>query len=225
MPTVTKKKTTKITRPRSISELVLDRLRSDIISGVFELGEKISEAQLSELYGVTKAPIRAAYIRLEAEGLLEIQRQAGTFVFRPDVKELQALCELRNALEAEAIRLALARDRAGLSKDLHRLCDDMIRSQAAGDLDSYRNLDTEFHLAIISRASSPLLERTYRAQVNGRFAALRNRLSRSASHNDASLAEHIRIRDSVASGKDAELLGLLRTHIDNTLSYYSKLLV
>ena len=57
----------KIQKPKPVSELVLDRLRSDIIEANFELGEKISEAQLSKLYGVTKAPIRSAYIHLTTE--------------------------------------------------------------------------------------------------------------------------------------------------------------
>lgn len=54
----------KIERPKQVSEPVLERLRNDIIENRFALGEKIPEAQLSELYGVTKVTctpsIRAA---------------------------------------------------------------------------------------------------------------------------------------------------------------------
>ena len=81
----------KIERPKPVTELVIDRLRADIIENRFKLGEKISETQLAELYGVTKAPVRAAYIRLEAEGLLRVRPQSGTFVFRPTADELRAL--------------------------------------------------------------------------------------------------------------------------------------
>lgn len=210
-------------RPRPVSELVLDRLRRDIIENRFELGEKISEAQLSDLYGVTKAPIRSAYIRLEGEGLIDIRAQAGTFVFRPTVEEVRALCELRTALEVEAVRLAMSRDPAGLKADFRRILTAMEEALRVQSRDVYQQLDTELHLAILARARSPLLEKTYRTQVNGRFAALRYRFSQDQRHNANSIAEHRLLRDAVVADDLPELIRLMRAHIGNTEGYYAGL--
>jgi DNA-binding GntR family transcriptional regulator len=195
-------------RPRPVSELVLDRLRRDIIENRFELGEKISEAQLSDLYGVTKAPIRSAYIRLEGEGLIDIRAQAGTFVFRPTV---------------EAVRLAMSRDPAGLKADFRRILTAMEEALRVQSRDVYQQLDTELHLAILARANSPLLEKTYRTQVNGRFAALRYRFSQDQRHNANSIAEHRLLRDAVVADDLPELIRLMRAHIGNTEGYYAGL--
>ncbi len=213
----------KIIKPKSMSEIVLDRLRSDIIQNRFELGEKISESSLSDLYGVTKAPIRAAYIRLELEGLIEIRPQSGTYVFKPDSAELRALCELRVALELEASRLAMQRDQAGLAQVFSSTVSKMEEVIATRSLDPYQKLDSQLHLDVMTIAQSPLLERAYLRQVSGRFAALRYRFSQHHSHNEASLAEHKSMRDAVLENDTDKLLMLTREHTGNTQFYYSNI--
>ena len=200
---------------------MLDRLRQDIIENRFALGEKMSEAQLSELYGVTKAPIRSAYIRLEGEGLIDIRPQNGTFVFRPTADELRALCELRTALEVEAMALALERDPAGLEADIRRILVEMREALKVRAREAYQSLDTEFHLCILGRASSRLLEQTYRSQVNSRFAALRYRFSQDEAHNANSIAEHEALKQAIVRRDVAAAIRLLRDHIAYTERYYS----
>ena len=211
----------KIARPRSVSELVLKRLRQDIVDNRFALGEKLSEVQLSERYGVTKAPIRSAYIRLEGEGLIDIRPQYGTFVFRPTGDELRALCELRAALEVEAVGLALDRDPNGLANDIHRILIEMHEALKVRAREVYQALDTEFHLCIIRRANSPLLEQAYHSQVNSRFAALRFRFSKMESHNANSMAEHEALQKTIVNRDRAGASALLRAHIAYTERYYS----
>lgn len=215
----------KIERPRPVSELVLERLRLDIIENRFSLGEKISETQLSELYGVTKAPIRSAYIRLEGEGLIEIRPQNGTFVFRPTSQELRALCELRTALEVEAIGLALDRDAEGLAEDIKRILIAMHEALKVRAREVYQGLDTDFHLSIINRANSPLLEQTYISQVNSRFAALRFRFSRDEAHNANSISEHEALRGAILARDREGAIALLRAHIAYTERYYSAMAI
>jgi DNA-binding GntR family transcriptional regulator len=215
----------RIERPRPVSELVLERLRLDIIENRFALGEKISEAQLSELYGVTKAPIRSAYIRLEGEGLIEIRPQNGTFVFRPTAEELRALCELRTALEVEAILLALQRDPEGLASDIQRILVAMHEALKVRAREVYQRLDTEFHLSIVSRAQSPLLEQTYVSQVNSRFAALRFRFSRDEAHSANSISEHQALQRAIVARDADSSQTLLRAHIAYTERYYSAMAI
>jgi len=218
------KKVQKIEKPKPISELVLERLRGDIIANRFALGEKISEAQLSELYGVTKAPIRTAYIRLEGEGLLTIQPQSGTFVFHPTVPELRALCELRIALELEALSLALSRNGELLEKQVDAILKEMAWALDQDNHDFYQQLDTRLHLAIVEHADSPLLAETYFGKVNSCFAALRTRFSREQAHNDYSMAEHKTIAESIRNRDSSQAVRLMREHIDYTEKYYRSLL-
>ena len=54
----TTRKPDPIGRPAALNAILLTRLRDDIVSGVFALGEKLSEDQISRHYGVTRAPVR-----------------------------------------------------------------------------------------------------------------------------------------------------------------------
>ena len=209
-----------IVRPKSVSEVVLDQLRSDIVTNKFELGQKISEAQLSELYNVTNAPIRAAYIRLEAEGLIEIRAQAGTFVFNLSAEELQALAELRAALELHAISLAMARNLAPLQRDVSAIYDEMVRCAASDDADGYQKLDTNLHMSFVQHANSPFLAETYASKVSGRFAALRTRFSRQKKHVDHSLVEHRGLRNAILANDVEVARRLLDAHIGYSEVYY-----
>ncbi|NNU62850.1 GntR family transcriptional regulator [Ochrobactrum soli] len=209
-----------IIRPKSVSEAVLDQLRSDIVTNKFELGQKISEAQLSELYNVTKAPIRAAYIRLEAEGLIEIRAQAGTFVFNLSAEELQALAELRAALELQAISLAMARNLSPLQREVSANYDEMVKCADSGDADGYQKLDTNLHMLFVQHANSPFLAETYASKVSGRFAALRTRFSQQKKHIEHSLAEHKGLRDAIMAGDIDAATKLLSAHIGYSQVYY-----
>lgn len=210
----------KIVRPPPVSELALERLRQDIVEGIFKLGEKLSEGQLALRYGVTKAPIRSAFIRLQGEGLLDIKPQSGTFVFSPDIDEVRALCELRIALETEAISLALMRNRQGLLKQLAEIFSKMEACLKSGDKSGYQVLDAAYHRAILECARSPMLESTYQAMVNSRFSALRTRLAVQRKHAENSYREHKLLIEIVGSGKVKEAKQLLRDHIGRTEEHY-----
>jgi DNA-binding GntR family transcriptional regulator len=216
-----------IDRPEQLTDLVLARLRQDIVEGVFALGDRLSEQQLSTRYRVTKAPIRSACIRLQGEGLLKIVAQRGIYVFDPTAAEVRALCELRAALELEAAALALARNRMALVAVLQGTIERMRPFAAdpatVADL-AYQRLDSVFHLAILEAASSPMLLDAYRTTVDRRFSALRTRLSRQRAHAENSFREHLEILDAVAQDDLPGLQLLLRRHIDHTDRYYAQLL-
>lgn len=218
---------TPIDRPEQLTDLVLVRLRRDIVEGVFELGERLSEQQLSTRYRVTKAPIRSACIRLQGEGLIKIVPQRGIFVFDPSAAEIRALCELRAALELEAASLALARDQAGLAAALDQVIARMRPFTGdpamVADL-GYQRLDADYHLAILQAAASPMLLEAYRSAVNWRFSALRTRLARQRAHAENSFGEHLEIQAAVQADDLPLLQARLRRHIDNTDRYYAQLL-
>jgi DNA-binding GntR family transcriptional regulator len=211
-----------VVRPKSVSEVVLERLRSDIIANHFALGEKISEGQLSEAYNVTKAPIRSAYIRLEAEGILEIRAQSGTYVFKPSAEELRALCELRAALEVEALMLAMDRNLRPLQVAVAGILTEMETHSQASRVDDYQKLDTELHKLFLENARSPFLLETYLTKVNSRFAALRTRFSQERQHIENSLAEHRALAAAIEAGDTVRACALLRAHIGYTEIYYTR---
>lgn len=56
-----------------LRDVVYDRLRTEILNGQFEAGERLNDDSLIEWLGVSRTPIREALSRLAADGLVEMQ--------------------------------------------------------------------------------------------------------------------------------------------------------
>jgi DNA-binding GntR family transcriptional regulator len=203
-----------------LNDIMLSRLRADIVAGTFAFGERLSEDKLSKLYGVTKAPVRSALLKLQAEGLLKIVPQRGAFVMDPSLSEVRALCELRVALELEAARLALQRNPEELAERMTDIVQKMEPLSQTIKNAVYQSLDMELHVAFFQAARSEMLEATYLSAVNWRFAALRQRLSDNKRLIARSFMEHCQIRDAIVARNLSELSSLLRRHIDNMEDYF-----
>ena len=211
-----------IQRPEALNDIMLSRLRADIVSGTFAFGERLSEDKVSKLYGVTKAPVRSALLKLQAEGLLKILPQRGAFVMDPDLEGVRALCELRIALELEAARLALQRNPDKLAECITEIVQKMEPVSRSVNSAVYQSLDTELHIAFFQTAESEMLEATYLSAVHWRFAALRQRLAENKRLAVRSFPEHCQIRVAVVARDFSELSSLLRQHIDRIQDYFSE---
>ena len=217
-----RRRITPIQRPEALNDIMLSRLRADIVSGTFAFGERLSEDKLSKLYGVTKAPVRSALLKLQAEGLLKIVPQRGAFVMDPSLESVRALCELRIALELEATNLALRRDPEGLAERVVEIVGRMEPVSKSVNSGAYQSLDTDLHLAFFQAAQSEMLEATYLSAVHWRFAALRQRLAENKRLAARSYGEHCQIRDAVTARDFSALAALLRQHIERIQDYFSE---
>ena len=78
---------------------VTDVLRAEIVSGVFSPNERLVEADLSDLYRVSRGTARAALTELAKEGLVERQPNRGARVRALSAEEATELTEARFAME------------------------------------------------------------------------------------------------------------------------------
>ncbi len=85
---------------------VADYLSAAILNGRFAPGQRLIEAELTSDLGVSRGPVREAFRRLSAEGLIEIVPNRGAMVRRLSIVEALELFEIRTELEALAARLA-----------------------------------------------------------------------------------------------------------------------
>ena len=94
-------------RPHGRKEAsVADYLSAAILNGRFVPGQRLVEAELTTNLGVSRGPVREAFRRLSAEGLIEIVPNRGAVVRRLSMIEALELFEIRMELEALAARKA-----------------------------------------------------------------------------------------------------------------------
>lgn len=186
----------KIARPAPIVEEVVRAIREMIVQGVVAPGEKLSENALAAELGVSTTPVREAIALLRREGLVTVQPQSGTYVFKLQPGELNQLCELRFALEPVAVELALNNPSSTLAEELAVIVKDMKQAQDEGRTRDYLSLDTAFHDTIIAASGNAYLANAY-ALISAKMAALRNRLGSDPHHMEKSMREHAEIAEAI----------------------------
>lgn len=97
---------------------VLDRLRQDLIEGVYYPRERLVEEELAARYEAKRAAVRSALMDLEREGLVEREPNRGARVRQVTFDEAIEIAEVRGALQA--LCAARAAERAG-EEDKSRL--------------------------------------------------------------------------------------------------------
>ncbi len=210
----------RIERPKSLAETALVHLRSSIVHGDLELGQPLSERQLADDLGVSKTPVREALARLRHEGLVHIYPQRGAFVFTLSAHEVAELCEFRSAVEAAAVRLALARNPETFAADLAPVVAEMAAAQRRGDQRAYLDLDTRYHAVFFEHCENGYLRDAYERNV-GKIAALRTHLAVKPLHTKMSFQEHRQMFETIRRRDVAGTLAILDVHIGRTRQTYS----
>ncbi|MER0236926.1 GntR family transcriptional regulator [Fulvimarina sp. MAC8] len=130
-----------------IGPQLLKSLRGRIVRTELAPGLRLSEKDIAVHYGLSRQPVREAFIRLAEEGFLEIRPQRGTFVRRISADEVKDARFIREAIEADIVRLAAERLDESLVRELRRLI--ALQSDVAeGDAEAFMPLDEAFHRAI-----------------------------------------------------------------------------
>ncbi|MBM3538783.1 MAG: GntR family transcriptional regulator [Alphaproteobacteria bacterium] len=209
----------KIVRPKSLTEMVADEVRTRIIDGRIRLGAGLSEQSLAAELGISKTPVREALLQLKQEGLVQVQPQRGTYVFRLESDQVTQISELREVLELAAARAALQRNAEVLAARMAELLEGMRKAYERDDRVAYRRLDGDYHDAIIDLCGNDYIRTAYR-QISFCIAALRSRLSNEVQLNKASLADHREMLRLVKQRDGAALARLMRAHIEQTKRSY-----
>ena len=209
----------KLTRPKSLTEMVAEEVRSRIIDGRIGLGAALSENGLAAELGISKTPVREALLQLKQEGLVQVQPQRGTYVFRLEADQVVMLSEVRDVLEVAAAQSALTRNAAALAERMAAIYAKMREAYDADDRVAYRKLDGDYHETLIELCGNDYIRNAYR-QISFCIAALRSRLSNEAQLNKLSIADHREMLRLVKARDAPALKKLLRAHIEQTKRSY-----
>lgn len=209
-----------IEMPKSLTEIVAQRVRQAIIDGEFALGQMISEETLAESFGVSRTPVRDALTSLQASGLVDIRSKRGSFVFQPDEADVQAICDFRATLELHAARLSRAADRAATLAALQAALAVMVSANAADNELAYGHGDSAFHEALFSFCGNPYVVNAY-SLVSGKIAALRTNMAKQFSNaREVSLQEHGAMIALIDAGDFEQLETLLQGHVGRTVEAF-----
>jgi DNA-binding GntR family transcriptional regulator len=120
-------------------------IRQAVLTGVYQPGDHLTEAEIAREMGVSHGPVREALRELEAEELIVIEPHRGAFVRAFTARDVREIYSLRSLLETAMVHLAQARAQPAELDELQALIERMRAVARDGDIAAEIELDLEFH--------------------------------------------------------------------------------
>ncbi len=92
----------------TVADEILSLLRNRIIRGELTPGTQLSENEIALQLGVSRTPVREAFIQLREQSLLRILPQRGSFVAPIDLSQVEDSYFLRETVEFRTVGIAAA---------------------------------------------------------------------------------------------------------------------
>ena len=203
----------------SLSKVVSDQIRGQILEGKFRPGERLVEDRLSADLGVSRVPVREALLGLSIEGLVRLEPRRGATVAEITPEIVAELVEVRALLEGQNARLAARRHDPEIVAQLRETLKRGNEAAEAGTPDRLARLNGEFHERLAEASRNSVLTEVMRS--------LRERTSIAFAINGRNRAredwkEHAGILAAVIDG-DEELAALLATrHVHKAAEAFAR---
>ena len=204
------------------SDRAYRKLLDEIVGGELPAGTVLGEVEQSERLGVSRTPLREAFNRLVADGMLDSESGRGVVVSQLSLETVTELYEVREGLEEQAARLAAQRaDREVFKK----LWDEFENSKGlilGGEIGAniFYELNAKFDDAIDEAIQNPYMVATLK-NVRNHMARVR-KLARS---NPARLLEAASetqlIVEAIATGDAALAAHATHVHLHKSHSRVS----
>lgn len=193
-------------------DVVVAAIRRALLSGELAPGQRVKEAPLAEMLGVSRPTIREAIHQLIHEGSLVQEPYKGIRVANPSPQDLLDVAEVRVSLETLAAH-QLAKDPDG--KGMARLRDALqvhLDAIEKGDMVQADITHLELHRTLWEGAQNQMLMRIWplvESQI--RMAMSLDQAAWSDPARDAEL--HVRLVEVIASGDPDRITAEVREHI------------
>lgn len=183
-----------------------------ILSGKLGIGVQLKQEALAQQFGVSRIPIREALKRLQAEGLIEHTAHTGSMVAAKSTQDLLETLDIRIALEARALKVAVPK----MTKvDLKVARDVIARYDASNSPREWAELNLEFHLCLYRPSGLPKLLKMIEDIVRSIDIHLRAHQSSTVGRKSPQ-TEHKDILKACAAGDVDLAVNLLERHIEHT---------
>lgn len=199
----------------SVVDQLYAALRMAIIGNDLSPGARISEAEVAQQYGISRQPVREAFITLANEGLLDIRPQRGSFVAKISLAAVLDARFVREAVEADIVKLLAATPDAALLANLRQ---QLARQQdlVGGSARDFMEADETFHRTLAEGAGKG---NAWRVVVEMKAQMDRVRFLSSMHFPVARLIDqHRAIVDAIAEGDAPGAETRIRTHLQGILS-------
>lgn len=134
-------------------------LRDKILNEEYVAGQKLTEVSISKELNISRTPVREALKQLELEGLVKSIPNKGVYVLGFSSMDIDDMLEIRYALEALSIDLAIERITESQLDAIPLVCDEMDECVLIDDQKRFKELNIIFHESIYKGTQSLYFEK------------------------------------------------------------------
>lgn len=226
---------TKKIKQKTIVEQVMEEIKNLIASGKYKVSDKIpSEAELCEMFGVSRPTIREAIKIFNYLGVLESFTGKGTFVSdRVNIStetltwslllggdELADLLELRESIESKSVvsltnsYKANNQDAVSIVNDLREILESMKSAIMNDQSEELKIADYSFHMKVIEGSNNGIFNEIYSTLQSFMLEEM-HQTHEQAENLDYVIKEHEAILNGILSNNPANALKAFNSHMSS----------
>ncbi|MFR9802496.1 GntR family transcriptional regulator [Pseudonocardia sp. RS010] len=189
-----------------------------VLTGELPGGHLFSEGDIAARLGVSRTPVREAFLRLQAEDLLTLIPKRGAVVVPVPPGEADDVLDAREAVETAAVRRLLRRpDQVPAAVAELRAALDVQRGHAErGDLPAFAEADEVFHRTLVAAGRNALTMRFYTTLADRQRRMSVHALGPVPEQLPVVLGQHEALIGIVETRDEAAFAPALRAHLDGT---------
>ncbi|MEE3067139.1 MAG: GntR family transcriptional regulator [Actinomycetota bacterium] len=198
----------------------LEYVKTQVLTGAFPGGELISEGDVATALGMSRTPVREAFLRMEAEGLLRLYPQRGALVVPVSPDEVRSVIEARLLLEQHAARRVVGRGPAVCAAVFERLTAELQRQRetaAAGDWREFLDSDRAFHAITLEESGNAILSGFYSSLRDRQMRMIGESALREQDRVATIMREHLAIAEALRDGDLPLAQQAVQTHLASTV--------
>lgn len=198
----------------------LDYVKDRILTGEFRGGDLLSEGEVAKALQMSRTPVREAFLRLEAEGLLKLFPQRGALVVPVSPEEIRSVMEARLVLELFALD-KIAGAGAERVRDVVAHLEEQLDRQRlvveSAQLRTFLDADRAFHTALVDAAGNSVFTPVYASLRDRQLRMIGESAVKSPERLANIIAEHEAIARAIAEQDLDEARRALRHHLGGTV--------
>jgi DNA-binding GntR family transcriptional regulator len=214
--------TAHIDRTQVAAPQVYRYLHRQIVTGALRPGQALSENEVAEQLGVSRTPVREAFIRLASEELLRVYPQVGTRVAAISLAAVGDNQFLRESIECRTVAAAAQHATAAHRVELQRMIDRQRECVRAQDGKGFFALDEEMHQYLLEMSGRPRLWRVL-SDAKSQLDRVRHLSLEDPSWLRKVFREHELIVRRVLANDEAGAVEAMQTHLRSVFDAVQKI--
>ena len=202
-------------------EFAYQKIRNNIIGGIFKPGQPIAEETLSAELKMSRTPIREALIRLQSEDLITIIERKGVIVNEITPKDIVEIFQIRLLVEPYATKVCVEFLEKAVLKKIKTFLEKLVKSKSSKQdfsaLDkSLNELDDLHNLIIKSSGNRRLVNLFY--NLHGQILRVFFLERRIPGRLGRSIQEHLNIVIALLEDDGDKAAENMRVHLESNMA-------